>query len=170
MILSGCQGIRTVNSDMEDAQLGCENEKATAIFWVDRNGDEKLTKYGAISTVKVHVNVYSDGTFRILSFCKQQKPEVVRYLEKRAAVFTIPQERMPCVRELRADLMRAPCLQGDLYQGHLAVLRQRTVAQSCLFDPVSRRFDHKRLVFCLVVVQKIGHGTLGWRKYAVHDC
>ena len=91
IFLSACQGIKTVNSAMEDAQLGYENEKATAIFWVDRNSDEKLTKYGAISTVKVHVNVYSDGTFRILSFCKQQEPEVVRYLEKRAAVFTIPQ-------------------------------------------------------------------------------
>ena len=89
--LTACKGIKTVNSDMEEAQLGCENEKATAIFWVDRNGDEKLTKYGAISTVKVHVNVYSDGTFRILSYCKKQKPEVVRYLEKRVAVFTIPQ-------------------------------------------------------------------------------
>ena len=91
LLLSACTGIKTVNSDMEEAQLGCENEKATAIFWVDRNGDEKLTKYGAISTVKVHVNVYSDGTFRILSYCKKQKPEVVRYLEKRVAVFTIPQ-------------------------------------------------------------------------------
>ena len=91
LLLSACTGIKTVNSDMEEAQLGCENKKATAIFWVDRNGDEKLTKYGAISTVKVHVNVYSDGTFRILSFCKQQEPEVVRYLEKRVAVFTIPQ-------------------------------------------------------------------------------
>ena len=91
LLLSACTGIKTVNSDMEEAQLGCENKKATAIFWVDRNGDEKLTKYGAISTVKVHVNVYSDGTFRILSYCKKQKPEVVRYLEKRVAVFTIPQ-------------------------------------------------------------------------------
>ena len=91
MIMASLLSACNVKTDVEETQLGCENEKATAIFWVDRNGDEKLTKYGAISTVKVHVNVYSDGTFRILSFCKQQEPEVVRYLEKRAAVFTIPQ-------------------------------------------------------------------------------
>lgn len=88
--LSACNGIKTVNSEMEEKQLGCENETATAILWVDRNNGEKLTKYGSISTVKVHVNVYSDGTFRILSYCKKQKPEVVKYLEKRVAVFTIP--------------------------------------------------------------------------------
>ena len=88
--LSACNGIKTVNSEMEEKQLGCENETATAILWVDRNNGEKLTKYGSISTVKVYVNVYSDGTFRILSYCKKQKPEVVSYLEKRVAVFTIP--------------------------------------------------------------------------------
>lgn len=86
LLLSACN----VKTDVEETQLGCENEKAKAILWVDRNGDEKLTKYGSISTVKVHANVFSDGTFRILSYCKKQKPEVVKYLEKRVAVFTIP--------------------------------------------------------------------------------
>ena len=68
----------------------CETQKATAILWVDRNGNEKLTKYGSVSTVKVHTNVYSDGTFRILSYCKRQEKEVIEYLNKRVAVYTIP--------------------------------------------------------------------------------
>lgn len=71
-------------------QSECEAEMAKAILWVDRTGDESLQKYGLIRTAKAHVNVYSDGTFRIISFCKKQEPEVVRYLEKRVAVFTIP--------------------------------------------------------------------------------
>ena len=90
MILSACQGIKTVNSDMEEEQLGCENEISTAILWVDRTGNESLVKYGFIRTAKVHANVYSDGTFRIMSFCKKQEPEVVEYLKKRVAAFTIP--------------------------------------------------------------------------------
>lgn len=71
-------------------QSECEAEMAKAILWVDRTGDESLQKYGLIRTAKARVNVYSDGTFRIISFCKKQEPEVVRYLEKRVAVFTIP--------------------------------------------------------------------------------
>ena len=90
MILSACKGIKTVNSDMEEEQLGCENEISTAILWVDRTGNESLMKYGFVRTAKVHANVYSDGTFRIMSFCKKQELKVVEYLKKRVAVFTIP--------------------------------------------------------------------------------
>ncbi|MBR5205220.1 MAG: DUF4891 domain-containing protein [Bacteroidaceae bacterium] len=90
LCLSACKGIKTVHSDMEEEQLGCENEISTAILWVDRKDGESLTKYGFIRTAKVHANVYSDGTFRIMSFCKKQEPEVVEYLKKRVAVFTIP--------------------------------------------------------------------------------
>ena len=71
-LLISCQGIKTVNSDMEEEQLGCENEISTAILWVDRKDGESLQKYGFIRTAKVHANVYSDGTFRIMSFCKTQ--------------------------------------------------------------------------------------------------
>ena len=90
LCLSACKGIKTVHSDMEEEQLGCENEISTAILWVDRKDGESLTKYGFIRTAKVHAIVYSDGTFRIMSFCKKQEPEVVEYLKKRVAVFTIP--------------------------------------------------------------------------------
>ena len=90
LCLSACKGIKTVHSDMEEEQLGCKNEISTAILWVDRKDGESLTKYGFIRTAKVHANVYSDGTFRIMSFCKKQEPEVVEYLKKRVAVFTIP--------------------------------------------------------------------------------
>ena len=90
VFLSACQGIKTVNTDMEEEQLGCENEVSTAILWVDRTNGESLMKYGFIRTAKVHANVYSDGTFRIMSFCKKQDPEVVEDLKKRVAVFTIP--------------------------------------------------------------------------------
>ena len=90
MILSACKGIKTVNSDMEEEQLGCENETSTAILWVDRTGNESLMKYGFVRTVKVHAKVYSDGTFRIMSFCKKQELKVVEYLKKRVAVFIIP--------------------------------------------------------------------------------
>ena len=90
LCLSACKGIKTVHSDMEEEQMGCKNEISTAILWVDRKDGESLTKYGFIRTAKVHANVYSDGTFRIMSFCKKQEPEVVEYLKKRVAVFTIP--------------------------------------------------------------------------------
>ena len=90
LMLTSCQGIKTVNSDMEEEQLGCENEISTAILWIDRKDGESLQKYGFIRTAKVHANVYSDGTFRIMSFCKTQEPEVVTYLKKRVAAFTIP--------------------------------------------------------------------------------
>lgn len=82
--LSACQGVKTTG------QSECEMEMARAILWVDRTGNESLQKYGFIRTAKAHVNVYSDGTFRIMSFCKKQEPEVVEYLKKRVAVFTIP--------------------------------------------------------------------------------
>ena len=90
LTLSACKGIKTVQTDMEEEQLGCENEIAKAILWIDRTGNESLMSYGFIRTAKAHVNVYSDGTFRIMSFCKKQEPEVVEYLKKRVAVFTIP--------------------------------------------------------------------------------
>ena len=88
--LSACKGIKTVNSDMEEEQLGCENEIAKAIIWIDSKHGEHLNDFHIIRTAKVHVNVYSDGTFRIISFCKKQDNKVVEYLKKRAAVYTIP--------------------------------------------------------------------------------
>ena len=88
--LSACKGIKTVNSDMEEEQLGCENEIAKAIIWIDWKHGEDTSDFHFVRTAKVHVNVYSDGTFRIMSFCKKQEPKVVEYLKKRAAVYTIP--------------------------------------------------------------------------------
>lgn len=89
MLLSSCEGIKTVRVDMEEEQLECRNKKAKAILWVDWKHGEDLSDYRIVRTAKAHVNVYSDGTFRIISFCKRQKPEVVEYLKKRAAVYTI---------------------------------------------------------------------------------
>ena len=83
VFLSACQGMNTSVDE-------CEHDTATAILWVDRANGESLKKYTYIRTVKVRANVYSDGTFRIMSFCKKQEPEVVTYLKKRVAVFTIP--------------------------------------------------------------------------------
>ena len=51
---------------------------------------KKWRKYGGIRTVKIHANVYSDGTLHIISFCKKQERNVVEYLKKRVAVYTIP--------------------------------------------------------------------------------
>jgi hypothetical protein len=75
---------------MEEEQLGCENEIAKAIIWIDWKRGEDISDFHLVRTAKVHVNVYSDGTFRIMSFCKKQEPKVVEYLKKRAAVYTIP--------------------------------------------------------------------------------
>ena len=88
--LSACKGIKTVNSDMEEKQLGCENEIAKAIIWIDWKYGEDTSDFHFVRTAKVQVNVYSDGTFRIISFCKKQDNKVVEYLKKRAAVYTIP--------------------------------------------------------------------------------
>ena len=81
---SACDGLFTKQPSE------CEQETATAILWVDKTPGESLMKYGFVRTVKVRANVYSDGTFRIMSYCKKQDPEVKVYLEKRVAVFTIP--------------------------------------------------------------------------------
>jgi hypothetical protein len=75
MVLASCEGIKTVPADMEGEQLECVNEKAKAILWVDWKYGEDLSDYRIVRTAKAHVNVYSDGTFRIISFCKRQKPE-----------------------------------------------------------------------------------------------
>ena len=71
MLLSSCEGIKTVRVDMEGEQLECRNEKAKAILWVDWKHGEDLSDYRIVRTAKAHVNVYSDGTFRIISFCKR---------------------------------------------------------------------------------------------------
>ena len=89
VLLSSCDGIKTA-TDIEKNCLGCENEKAKAILWVDRKNGESIMKYGGIRTVKIHANVYSDGTLHIISFCKKQERNVVEYLKKRVAVYTIP--------------------------------------------------------------------------------
>ena len=43
VFLTACNGIKTVNSDMEEEQLGCENEIAKAIIWIDRKDGESIT-------------------------------------------------------------------------------------------------------------------------------
>ena len=71
--LTACKGIKTVNSDMEEEQLGCENEIAKAIIWIDWKRGEDISDFHLVRTAKVHVNVYSDGTFRNdLSFLTQE--------------------------------------------------------------------------------------------------
>jgi len=89
--LTACNGIKTVNSDMEDMLLGCENEMSTLILWIDKAKGEKVTDWGHFKNVKVRANVYVDGTFRILSWCKKQEPDVIAYIEKRVAAFKITQ-------------------------------------------------------------------------------
>jgi len=89
--LTACNGIKTVNSDMEDMLLGCENEMSTLILWIDKAKGEKVTDWGHFKNVKVRANVYADGTFRILSWCKKQEPDVIAYIEKRVAAFKITQ-------------------------------------------------------------------------------
>lgn len=89
LFLTTCNGMKTVNSDMEDMQLGCENEMSTLILWIDKAKGEKVTDWGHFKNVKVRANVYTDGTFRILSWCKKQEPDVVAYIEKRVAAFKI---------------------------------------------------------------------------------
>ena len=89
LFVVACKGVKTVNSDMEDMQLGCENEKPTLILWIDKAKGEKVTDWGHFKNVKIRAKVFSDGTFRILSWCKKQESEVVAYLEKRVAAFKI---------------------------------------------------------------------------------
>lgn len=89
MLFASCEGIKTVRADMEGECPECSTEAAKAILWVDWKYGEALDDYKLVRTAKARVNVYSDGTFRIISFCKSQKPEVVEYLKKRAAAYTI---------------------------------------------------------------------------------
>lgn len=89
MLLASCNGIKTVRADMEGECPECGTETAKAILWIDWKYGEALDDYKLVRTAKARVNVYSDGTFRIISFCKSQKHEVVEYLKKRAATYTI---------------------------------------------------------------------------------
>lgn len=89
LALSSCDGPKIGRGNMEVEQLGCDGEKAKAILWVDWKYGESLEGYTLLRTVKVHVNVYSDGTFRIISFCKRQRLEVEEYIKKRVAVYKI---------------------------------------------------------------------------------
>lgn len=74
-------------------KLGCDHEAATAVFLVDkkRGSDEEVTW---VRVAKVRANVYSDGTFRIISYCLPQEREVKEYLRKRVAAYTIRRELM----------------------------------------------------------------------------
>ena len=85
-----CAMLMLFLSACKNNQSDAEIEKAKAIVWVDKHGEKDWKDYGMIRTAKARVYVYTDGTFRIISFCKKQEPEVVKYLKKRAAVYTIP--------------------------------------------------------------------------------
>ena len=80
--LLACKEVKTTDPN-------CEQQKAKMILWVDKAPGEKVTDWGHFKNVKVKAKVFSDGTFRILSWCKKQEPKVVVYLEKRVAAFQI---------------------------------------------------------------------------------
>lgn len=81
---------KQTSTESEKIQAGCDCEKAKAILWIDKEKGKKLAEYAsAVRTVKVYANVYSDGTFRIISFCKKQNTRVEEYIRKKAAVFVI---------------------------------------------------------------------------------
>lgn len=82
---------KLIKTETEKASTGCDCEKAKAILWIDKEKVEGLSQY-PLRTVKVYANVYSDGTFRIISFCKKQTPIAESYIRKRAAVFVIRKE------------------------------------------------------------------------------
>lgn len=91
ILLSACNGIGNSSSDGKK-ELGADGfEKARAILWVDKPDGGNISEYGSVRTVKVKAYVHSDGTFRIMFFTKKQSKEVKTYLEKRVAVYTIPQ-------------------------------------------------------------------------------
>lgn len=90
LLLASCKHTKT---RMEEITLGCEECKATAILWVDKEKGKKLAEYAtSVRTVKVYAKVYSDGTFKILNFCKKQEPKVERYIRRRAEAFVIRKE------------------------------------------------------------------------------
>ena len=52
MMLSSCEGFKTVHTEMEVEQLECGNEKAKAILWVDWKYGEDLSDYKKVRTVR----------------------------------------------------------------------------------------------------------------------
>lgn len=76
----------------EPLEGGCEAHKATAILWVDYKKGRGLSGVSSVRTAKVYANVYTDGTVRLISFCKKQPSEVDIYLRKRLAAYTIRKE------------------------------------------------------------------------------
>lgn len=86
VLFSAC---KHVPSKFEDMQQECKDIKAKAILWVDKAKGEKVTDWGHFRNVKIKAYVHSDGTFRIMSWCKKPEKDVVAYLEKRVSVFQI---------------------------------------------------------------------------------
>ena len=58
LCLSACKGIKTVHSDMEEEQLGCENEISTAILWVDRK-----VQSAKQNVIKVQIKLFKIAFF-----------------------------------------------------------------------------------------------------------
>ena len=89
ILLSACNGVGNSSSEIKK-NLGADGfEKAKAILWVDKAKGEKVTDWGHFRNVKIKAYVHSDGTFRIMSWCKKPEKDVVAYLEKRVSVFQI---------------------------------------------------------------------------------
>lgn len=90
LCLAGCKPTKT---HMEEVAMGCDSCKASAILWIDKEKGKKLNEYASsLRTVKVYAEVYPDGTFRILDFCKQQSPRVERYIRRMSDAYTIRRE------------------------------------------------------------------------------
>ena len=84
LIFSSCK--RSI-TDADRIQQNCDCEKAKAILWIDKDKVEGMSQY-PLRTVKVYANVYSDGTLRVISFCKKQSFKVEEYIKNGAGSAT----------------------------------------------------------------------------------
>ena len=77
-VVVGCKGTSSPSTASEtDEYAGtCEGEKAKAILWVDYKRGRKIT----------------DGSLKVLSWCKKQPMKVENYLLKRVEVYRIRKE------------------------------------------------------------------------------
>ncbi|WP_455671981.1 DUF4891 domain-containing protein [Phocaeicola sp.] len=93
LIAGACKnGTSSSSSETDEGGGGCEGETAKAILWVDYKRGRSLPAGSVVRTVKVHAKVFSDGTVKVLSFCKKQPVMVENYILKRVAAYTIRKE------------------------------------------------------------------------------
>ncbi len=82
-----------VKNSIEIVQQEPDEEKATAIFWIDKRKRKKGEAL-KVRTVKAKVIIFNEGNIKLLSFTKVQPPNVEKYILERLKVFKVTKKML----------------------------------------------------------------------------